>query len=123
VNVANARDHLRMSSLLTMQRGMQAPASVTVTPGNLSLQKALDGLIATGLRSTGFSPMLGAPTGEGETQSGDFERMLGEMIDNRRQVERASRSYFRRSSEPGATGLGVEGLGVEGLGLAGAAHG
>jgi hypothetical protein len=39
----------------------------------------LDSLIAAGLRSTGFSPMLGAPTGEGEMQSGDFELMLGEM--------------------------------------------
>jgi hypothetical protein len=35
--------------------------------------------IAAGLRRIGFSPMLGAPTGEGAMQSGDFELMLGEM--------------------------------------------
>jgi hypothetical protein len=117
VNAANAQRHRRMSSSLKLQRGRQASARV-VTPRNLSLQRALDGLIAAGLRSTGFSPMLGAPTGEGETQSGDFELMLGEMIDCRRPSGRASRSYFRRSSEPGTTGPDVADLG-----LAGAAHG
>jgi uncharacterized protein len=38
-------------------------------------------LIAAGFHSVGFSPMLSAPTGEGEMQSEDLELMLGEMID------------------------------------------
>lgn len=68
-----------MSPLLKMPRGMQASAPVTATPGNLSLQSALDSSIAARLHRTGFSPMLGAPAGEGEMQSGDLELMLGEM--------------------------------------------
>jgi uncharacterized protein len=85
----------RAAPLLKMQQRMQVSARVTVTPGNLVLRRTLDMLIAAGFHSVGFSPMLSAPTGAGEMQSGDLELMLGEMIDCGRQFERASRSGQR----------------------------
>jgi uncharacterized protein len=81
----------RVEPLLKLQRKMQVSARVTVTPGNLSLRRTLDTFIAAGFHSVGFSPMLSAPTGEGEMQSGELELMLGEMIDCGREFERASR--------------------------------
>jgi uncharacterized protein len=85
----------RAAPLLKMQQGMQVSARVTVTPKNLVLRRTLDTLIAAGFHSVGFSPMLSAPTGEGEMQSEDLELMLGEMIDCGREFERASRSGRR----------------------------
>lgn len=85
----------RAAPLLKMQRSMQVSARVTVTPKNLVLRRTLDTLIAAGFHSVGFSPMLSAPTGEGEMQSEDLELMLGEMIDCGRAFERASRSGQR----------------------------
>jgi uncharacterized protein len=85
----------RTAPLLKMQKQMQVSARVTVTPGNLSLRRTLDTFIAAGFHSVGFSPMLSAPTGKGEMQSEDLERMLGEMIDCGRQFERASRGGQR----------------------------
>jgi uncharacterized protein len=81
----------RVEPLLKMQQRMQVSARVTVTPRNLSLRRTLDTFIAAGFHSVGFSPMLSAPTGEGEMQSEDLELMLGEMIDCGREFERASR--------------------------------
>jgi uncharacterized protein len=81
----------RVAPLLKMQQRMQVSARVTVTPRYLSLRRTLDTFIAAGFHSVGFSPMLSAPTGEGEMQSGDLELMLGEMIDCGREFERASR--------------------------------
>jgi uncharacterized protein len=85
----------RVAPLLKMQQRMQVSARVTVTPRYLSLRRTLDTFIAAGFHSVGFSPMLSAPTGEGEMQSGDLELMLGEMIDCGREFERASRSGQR----------------------------
>jgi uncharacterized protein len=85
----------RVAPLLKMQQRMQVSARVTVTPRNLSLRRTLDTFIAAGFHSVGFSPMLSAPTGEGEMQSGDLELMLGEMIGCGREFERASRSGQR----------------------------
>jgi uncharacterized protein len=85
----------RVAPLLKMQRSMQVSARVTVTPRNLALRRTLDTLIAAGFHSVGFSPMLSAPSGEGEMQSEDLELMLGEMIDCGRQYERASRNGRR----------------------------
>ena len=85
----------RTAPLLKMQNRMQVSARVTVTPTNLSLRQTLDTFIAAGFHSVGFSPMLSAPTGEGEMQSEDLELMLGEMIDCGREFERASRSGRR----------------------------
>ena len=81
----------RVEPLLKLQQRMQVSARVTVTPRNLLLRRTLDTFIAAGFHSVGFSPMLSAPTGEGEMQSEDLERMLGEMIDCGREFERASR--------------------------------
>jgi uncharacterized protein len=85
----------RVAPLLKMQRSMQVSARVTVTPKNLALRRTLDTLIAAGFHSVGFSPMLSAPSGEGEMQSADLELMLGEMIDCGQQYERASRNGQR----------------------------
>jgi uncharacterized protein len=85
----------RVEPLLKLQRRMQLSARVTVTPRNLSLRRTLDTFIAAGFHSVGFSPMLSAPTGKGEMQSEDLERMLGEMIDCGREFERVSRSGRR----------------------------
>ena len=85
----------RVGPLLQMQQKMQVSARVTVTPMNLSLRRTLDTFIAAGFHSVGFSPMLSAPTGEGEMQSEDLELMLGEMIDCGQEFERASRSGRR----------------------------
>jgi uncharacterized protein len=81
--------------LLKLQRNMQVSARVTVTPKNLGLRRTLDSFIAAGFHSVGFSPMLSAPTGEGEMQSEDLEVMLGEMIDCGWEFEAASRSDRR----------------------------
>jgi uncharacterized protein len=81
----------RVEPLLKLQQRMQLSARVTVTPRNLSLRRTLDSFIAAGFHSVGFSPMLSAPTGEGEMQSEDLELMLGQMIDCGREFERASR--------------------------------
>jgi uncharacterized protein len=85
----------RVAPLLKMQQRMQVSARVTVTPRNLSLRRTLDTFIAAGFHSVGFSPMLSAPTGEGEMQSEDLEIMLGEMIDCGREFERRSRDGQR----------------------------
>jgi uncharacterized protein len=85
----------RVAPLLKMQHNMQVSARVTVTPRNLSLRPTLDGFIAAGFHSVGFSPMLSAPTAAGEMQAGDLELMLGEMIDCGQEYERASRSGRR----------------------------
>jgi uncharacterized protein len=74
--------------LLVMQRKMQVAARVTVTPANLMLRQTLDQFLAEGFHSVGFSPMLSAPTGEGEMQPRDLEAMLGGMIDCGREYER-----------------------------------
>jgi uncharacterized protein len=81
----------RVAPLLTMQRRMQVSARVTVTPKNLALRETLDSLIAAGFHSVGFSPMLSAPSGDGEMQADDLEMMLGEMIACGREFERRSR--------------------------------
>jgi uncharacterized protein len=85
----------RVEPLLKLQQRMQVAARVTVTPKNLSLRHTLDTFIAAGFHSVGFSPMLSAPSGEGEMQSEDLELMLGEMIDCGREFERASRNGQR----------------------------
>ncbi len=80
----------RVTPFLKRQRRMQVSARVTVTPHNLELRRALDEFLAAGFHSVGFSPMLSAPTGNGEMQSGDLEGMLAEMIDCGREFERRS---------------------------------
>jgi uncharacterized protein len=81
--------------LLARQCRMQVSARVTVTPRNLELRATLDGLVAAGFHSVGFSPMLSAPGGREEMHASDLELMLGEMIDCGREFERRSRAGER----------------------------
>lgn len=67
--------------LLAMQRRMQVSARVTVTPDNLRLRETLDELLALGFHSVGFSPMLHAPSGNGEMDREALAKMLDQMID------------------------------------------
>jgi uncharacterized protein len=127
----------RVGPLLQMQQKMQVSARVTVTPMNLSLRRTLDTFIAAGFHSVGFSPMLSAPTGEGEMQSEDLELMLGEMIDCGREFERAShegrrypfanmvnamREIHRGTHRPYPCGAGAGYLGVSAEGELSACH-
>jgi uncharacterized protein len=74
--------------LLAMQRRMQVSARVTVTPGNLRLRETLDTLLALGFHSVGFSPMLHAPSGQGEMNDAALAEMLAQMIDCGEEFER-----------------------------------
>lgn len=123
--------------LLTQQRRMQVSARVTVTPHNLALRPTLDGLIAAGFHSVGFSPMLSAPDGRGEMQRDDLAVMLGQMIDCGREFERrvvrgdrypfanignALRELHRGTHRPYPCGAGAGYLGVSADGELAACH-
>ena len=77
-----------LSPMFARQRRMQVTARVTVTPRNMMLRETLDEFVGMGFHSVGFSPMLAAPTGQGELERDDLEVMLGEMIDCGREFER-----------------------------------
>jgi uncharacterized protein len=66
--------------LVAMQRRMQVSARVTVTPHNLDLKDTLDGFVALGFHSVGFSPMLRSPSGTDEMALPDLATMLDEMV-------------------------------------------
>lgn len=66
--------------LLARQHRMQVSARVTVTPENVRLKGMLDEFISLGFHSVGFSPMLSAPTGEGEMDGDGLAMMLEEMV-------------------------------------------
>lgn len=74
--------------LLAVQRRMQVSARVTVTPGNLRLRETLDTLLGLGFHSVGFSPMLHAPSGDGEMTRTALADMLAQMIDCGEEFER-----------------------------------
>jgi uncharacterized protein len=127
----------RVAPLLKMQRRMQVSARVTVTPKNLALRKTLDSLIAAGFHSVGFSPMLSAPSGDGEMQADDLETMLSEMIECGREFERrlrlrqrypfanmvnAMREIHRGTHRPYPCGAGAGYLGVSAEGELAACH-
>lgn len=127
----------RVAPLLKLQRRMQVSARVTVTPRNLALRETLDSLIAAGFHSVGFSPMLSAPTGNGEMQADDLELMLGEMIECGREFERRSRlrqrypfanmvnamrEIHRGTHRPYPCGAGAGYLGVSAEGELAACH-
>jgi uncharacterized protein len=127
----------RLAPLLSGQRRMQVSARVTVTPANLQLRRTLDQFIGAGFHSVGFSPMLSAPTGNGEMQEADLEVMLGQMIDCGREFERRSlagerypfanmvnamREIARGTHRPYPCGAGAGYLGVSADGELSACH-
>jgi uncharacterized protein len=82
--------------LLARTRRVPIMARVTVTPDNLALRETLDGFIAEGFDSVGFSPLLSAPSGRGELGQDDLETMLEQMIDCGHEFQRhcvAGRRY------------------------------
>jgi len=126
-----------LQPLLSRQRRMQVSARVTVTPANLMLRRTLDQFVAGGFHSVGFSPMLSAPTGQGEMQGDDLEIMLGEMIDCGQEFERRSiagdrypfanmvnamREIQRGTHRPYPCGAGAGYLGVSADGDLAACH-
>jgi uncharacterized protein len=123
--------------LLGRQRKMQVSARVTVTPANLMLRETLEQLIREGFHSVGFSPLLSAPSGQGEMQPRDLELMLGAMIDCGSEYERrilagerypfanmdnAMQEIARGTHRPYACGAGAGYLGVSAEGELAACH-
>jgi uncharacterized protein len=126
-----------LAPLFEKQRRMQVTARVTVTPKNLLLRETLDEFVALGFHTVGFSPMLAAPSGQGEMQRHDLEVMLGEMIDCGREFERrtlrrepypfanmlnALREIERGTHRPYPCGAGAGYLGVSADGELAACH-
>ena len=95
----------RVRPLLARQRRMQVSARVTVTPLNPGLRDTLDGLLALGFHSVGFSPMLAAPAAAGEMGARDLEGMLDEMIACGREFEARTRRGERYAFQNLATAL------------------
>jgi len=127
----------RVAPLLAMQRAMQVSARVTVTPRNLALRETLDGLIARGFHSVGFSPMLASPTGSGEMDGASLEAMLEAMVECGEEFERrviagerypfanatnAMREIHRGTHRPYPCGAGAGYLGVSADGDLAACH-
>lgn len=126
-----------LEPLLASQDRMQVSARVTVTPQNLDLRRTLDDFIAMGFHSVGFSPMLNAPSGRGEMQTGDLVHLLDSMIDCGRAFERrliagerypfdnmvnAMREIHRGTHRPYPCGAGAGYLGVSADGELAACH-
>jgi uncharacterized protein len=123
--------------LLRLQRRMQISARVTVTPHNLALRETLDGLLALGFHSVGFSPMLAAPTGAGEMHDAALAELLEQMVDCGREMERrvaagqrypfanlvnALREIHKGTHRPYPCGAGAGYLGVSADGDLSACH-
>ena len=96
----------RLEPFLASQRKMQVTARVTVTPSNGNLLETLTLLLDMGFYSVGFSPMLAAPNGKGEMDSGTLGLMLDEMIACGREYERRTLSGERWAFANLATALG-----------------
>jgi uncharacterized protein len=126
-----------LGPLLASQNRMQVSARVTVTPENLDLRRTLDDFIAAGFHSVGFSPMLNAPNGRGEMQTGNLVDMLDGMIDCGRAFEQrlvagerypfdnmvnAMREIHRGTHRPYPCGAGAGYLGVSADGELAACH-
>lgn len=61
-------------------RSFRVLARVTVTPDNLELPVIMAGLLEMGFDGIMFSPMLSAPSGKEEMQSGDLDKLLDQLI-------------------------------------------
>jgi uncharacterized protein len=127
----------RIRPLLAMQRRMQVSARVTVTPDNLRLRETLDGLIAMGFHSVGFSPVLRSVNGTGEMTPEALQKMLAQMIDCAQEFERATvagqrypfsnvvtalHEIHRGTHRPYPCGAGASYLGVSAEGSLSACH-
>ncbi len=119
------------------RHAMQVSARVTVTPRNLALRETLDGLVAFGFHSVGFSPMLASPNGSGEIDAESLEAMLDAMIDCGEEFERrvvagdrypfanavnAMREIHRGTHRPYPCGAGAGYLGIAADGDVAACH-
>jgi uncharacterized protein len=89
------RIRARVSALRARHPRLPLAARVTVTPRNLELRETLDGLLALGFDSVGFSPMLHAPSGRDEMQEMDLDRLLQAMIACGEEYERRVASGAR----------------------------
>jgi uncharacterized protein len=70
----------RVGALRARHPRLRLAARVTVTPRNLKLRETLDGLLALGFDTVGFSPLLHAPSGRSEMEEMDLDRLLQEMV-------------------------------------------
>lgn len=126
-----------VAPLLEAQRRMQVSARVTVTPSNVALRETLDEFVALGFHSVGFSPLLRAPTGDGEMTHDDLETMLDGMVACGAEFERrvvagerypfanavnAMREIHRGTHRPYPCGAGAGYLGVSADGELSACH-
>lgn len=127
----------RVTPLLQRQRRMQVSARVTVTPVNLKLKETLDGFVALGFHSVGFSPLLRSPTGSHELGSAELAAMLDGMVACGAEFERrvvagerypfanavnAMREIHRGTHRPYPCGAGAGYLGVSASGELAACH-
>ncbi|MBZ9959319.1 radical SAM/SPASM domain-containing protein [Mesorhizobium sp. BR1-1-14] len=127
----------RLAPLLARQDQIDLAARVTVTPRNLSLVDTLNGLVALGFRSVGFSPMLSSPTGREEMSRDELSTMLDQLIACGRSFEEsvragrhhafsnlatALRELHRGTHRPYPCGAGAGYLGVSAEGNLSACH-
>jgi len=127
----------RVVPLLERQQRMQVSARVTVTPQNLELKETLDAFVELGFHSVGFSPLLHAPTGQGELDAAGLETMLDEMVRCGAEFERrvtagerypfanasnAMREIHRGTHRPYPCGAGAGYFGVSAEGELAACH-
>lgn len=66
--------------LANPDRSFRVLARVTITPHNLELPEIMAGLLEMGFDGIKFSPMLSAPSGKEEMQSGDLDKLLDQLI-------------------------------------------
>jgi uncharacterized protein len=78
----------RLRLLLAARPRLQVFVRATITPRNLDLRATLDGLIAQGVDSVGFSPMLAGPDAKAALGAQDLDLLLKQMIDCGREFER-----------------------------------
>jgi uncharacterized protein len=127
----------RVSALRSRHPRLPLAARVTVTPQNIELRETLDGLLALGFDTVGFSPMLHAPGGRGEMHEMDLDRLLEEMIACGQEYERrvvsgecygfsnletALREIHRGTHRPYPCGAGASYFGVSADGEVTACH-
>jgi uncharacterized protein len=127
----------RVRPLLQLQRNMQVSVRATATPGSSRLRESLDYFLESGFHSVGFSPVLRAPTGQGEFGARDFSQLLEAMVECGAEFERrigrgesyafanlvnALNEIHRGTHRPYPCGAGAGYLGVSAEGDLAACH-